>query len=386
MDKIPLVDLGAQHAALKPELDQALADCLSRSSFIGGPDHAALAEEFAAFCGGGHAALCGNGTDALTLAILELLGPGDGDGEIVTVAHTFIATVEAIVQAGYRPVLVDVDPETRVMDPAAARAAVTPKTKAILPVHLYGRMVPMDAVMTLADEFGLKVIEDAAQAHGAKWQGKGPGQWGHAACFSFFPGKNLGCWGDGGAVFTRDPDLARRIRTLANHGRATKYSHDRLGVNSRLDGLQAAILRVKLRHLAGFNQARRDAAAIYDELLSGIPGLKTPGLDPEAEQVFHLYVVELDQAWMRDAVLAGLHERGVMAGVHYPQPLHLQPALAHLGMEPDDLPHTARLAGRILSLPIYPEITRAQIERCAEALAAAVKDVAGGVEGKVGAA
>ncbi|MDP6175922.1 MAG: DegT/DnrJ/EryC1/StrS family aminotransferase, partial [Rhodospirillales bacterium] len=260
MSRIPLVDLQAQYLAHKQEFDAAIAGCLARASFIGGHDHEAFAGEFADWCGGGHVALLGNGTQALEFVLRELFGPGDGVGKIITVSHSFIATGEAIVNAGYRPVFVDVDPRTCLMDVATLEAAIRPDTRAIVPVHLYGQMVEMDKVMSVARHHGLKVVEDAAQAHGAGWQGKHPGEWGDAACFSFYPGKNLGAWGDGGAVFTRDADLAARIARYADHGREDKYRHPWPGTNSRLDGIQAAVLRVKLRHLEAWNGARRDVA------------------------------------------------------------------------------------------------------------------------------
>ncbi|MHA1537505.1 MAG: DegT/DnrJ/EryC1/StrS family aminotransferase [Alphaproteobacteria bacterium] len=369
--KIPLVDLQAQYQAHKGELDAALAGCLGATSFIGGPDHSAFAREFADWCGGGHVALVGNGTDALVLALVELLGQGDGTGEVVTASHTFIATGEAITQAGYKPVFADIDPATYLMDLGAAEAAITPATRAILPVHIYGQMLAMDALMALAQRHGLKVIEDAAQAHGAGWQDARPGALSDAACFSFYPGKNLGAWGDAGAVFTRSADLAGRIAMRANHGRKDKYLHEFEGVSSRLDGLQAAILRVKLRHLDDWTKARRQVAGWYDELLADTPAIARPVVADDARHVYHLYVVQVEA---RDAVLKGLHDRGIGAGVHYPVPLHEQPAYAHLGLAPGDLPETARAARRILSLPIYPELSRAQAERVASALIEAVAE------------
>ncbi len=373
MTGIPLVDLKAQYRAHREEFDRAVAECAESARFIGGEEHQAFAAEFADYCGGGHVALCGNGTDALTLAILGLLGPGDGRAEIITVSHTFIATVEAIVSAGYRPRLVDIDPATYCMDPASLAAAVGKDTRAVVPVHLYGRMAPMDAIMEIAGKNGLSVIEDAAQAHGAAWKGKGPGQWGDAACFSFYPGKNLGAWGDGGAVFTGNSALAARVAMHADHGRSGKYRHEFLAVNSRLDGLQAAILRVKLRHLDDWTVARNRVAAWYGERLAGLPGVTIPAADArgDARHVYHLYVVRL-MGKDRDGVLEKLRRCGIGAGVHYPLPLHEQPALSHLGMAPGDLPHTHKAAGEIISLPMYPELTEDQVDRVAAALGKAV--------------
>lgn len=365
MAKIPLVDLHAQYIAYKEEFDQALAHCIETCSFIGGPDHQAFAEEFAEFCGGGYVALCGNGTDALVLACIELLGQGDGSGEIITVSHTFIATAEAITQTGYRPVFVDIEPETCLMDVSLVEAAITLETKAILPVHLYGQMVPMDRLMEIANRHHLPVIEDAAQAHGATWMEKGPGQWGDVACFSFYPGKNLGAWGDGGAVFTRHKDLAEHLRMRADHGRKLKYEHEFEGVNSRLDGLQAAILRVKLRYLAEWNTARRQAASWYDELLRAVGTIQQPITRAEAEHVFHLYVVQTDQ---RDRKLEALRQAGIGAGIHYPIPLHEQPAYQYLKMAPESLPVTHEVAQRVLSLPIFPEITHEQVHTVVDTL------------------
>ncbi len=373
MARIALVDLKAQYRAHEVELDAALTRCLEATSFVGGPDHQAFAEEFAAFCGGGYGALCGSGTDALWLAIVQLLGPGSGREEIITVSHTFFATSEAISLAGYRPVFVDVDPRTALMDVSIVERAITPRTRAILPVHLYGQMVPMDALMALAQARDLIVIEDAAQAHGASWMGKGPGQWGHAACFSFYPGKNLGAWGDAGAVFSRDESLIKNIRMHADHGRVSKYAHEFEGTNSRLDGLQAAILRVKLRHLNDWNAARRRAAERYDDLFAHVPAVTPIARDDRGEHVHHLYVVEVPD---RDAILKKLNDADIGAGVHYPIPLHRQPAYSHLALTDNDLPVTDRLAGRILSLPLYPEITEEQIDYVGKTLVGAVTALA----------
>ena len=364
-EKIPLVDLGAQYRACQGELDAALARVVASSAFIGGEEHAAFAEELAAWCGGGHVALVGNGTDALTLALIERLGRGDGSGEIVTTSHTFIASAEAIVNAGYRPVLADIEADTCLLSPEAIEAAITSTTVALMPVHLYGQMVDMKAVRATADRHSLAVIEDAAQAHGASFDGIKPGALSDAACFSFYPGKNLGAWGDGGAVFTRDEGLAARIAHRANHGRSSKYLHDLQGENSRLDGLQAAILRVKLRHLDKWNAARREAAGWYDELLANQPGIRLPVTAPGADHVFHLYVIQLDD---RDRIREGLNAQGIGAGIHYPVPVHEQPAFANLGYAPNDLPESSRAAKRVLSLPLFPEITRPQVERVCETL------------------
>jgi dTDP-4-amino-4,6-dideoxygalactose transaminase len=362
---IPLVDLKAQYERYRPEFEEAVRKSLCESSFIGGHDHDAFANEFAAWCGGGFVALVGNGTDALTLAITEILGPGEGKGEIVTSSHSFVATAEAIINAGYRPVFADIESKTCLLDISIVESAITANTRALLPVHLYGQMVNMRALREIADRYGLVIIEDAAQAHGATFDGLSPGELSEAACFSFYPGKNLGAWGDGGAVFSKNADLAGRIRRRANHGRSGKYLHEILGVNSRLDTLQAAILRVKLRYLAEWNATRRNVARWYDDLLADESRLGLPVTDPRAEHVFHLYVVQLDD---RDRVRQRLNAAGIGTGLHYPIPVHQQPAFAQLGYTSEDLHCTHRSAGRVLSLPIYPEITHEQVKQVAAGL------------------
>jgi dTDP-4-amino-4,6-dideoxygalactose transaminase len=369
-EPIPLVDLRASYERHRAELDDAVRWVLADSSFIGGAEHEKFAEEFAAWCGGGHVALVGNGTDALTFAILETLGPGDGRSEIITTSHTFIATAEAIANAGYRPVFAEIDAATCLLSPEAVERAITPRSRAVIPVHLYGQMIDVARFHAITERHGLKLIEDAAQAHGARFGGMRPGEQSAAACFSFYPGKNLGAWGDGGAVFTKDADLAARIARRANHGRRDKYVHETVGSNSRLDTLQAAILRVKLRHLDAWNAARRDVASLYDGLLKGQEGIRKVTSAAGAHHVYHLYVVQVED---RDRVRSALAAAGIGAGVHYPLPLHEQPAFAYLGYAADALPATSRAAKRVLSLPIYPEITPAQIERVASALVAAVK-------------
>lgn len=365
---IPLVDLHAQHSGLRREILQAISHCIDSSALVGGPHCSAFADEFADFCGGGHVALCGSGTDALYLAIRVLIGSGDGSSEIITVANTFCATAEAIVNAGYRPVFVDVDPATLLMDVHRLTSAISPRTKAIVPVHLYGQMVDMRSLTEVARARDIPVIEDAAQAHGATWEGQGPGQWSEAACFSFYVSKNLGALGEGGAVFSRDRALTDRITRIANHGATSKYVHEDVGVNSRLDGLQAAVLRVKLRHLPEWNERRRELAARYDRLLGRIAWIEPPHVSPGAEHVFHLYVVQVPD---RDAILRYLQAAGVQAGVHYPIPLHEQNAYRAFRPAQDGLPVTTAAASRILSLPIYPEMTDQQVEAVCETLEAA---------------
>lgn len=364
---IPLVDLRAQYLTLRNEIDTAIRKVIDRTAFIGGEEVVRFEEEFAAYCSAGssapvHCAGCGNGTDALYLALRALgIGPGD---EVVTVAHTFIATAEAISLTGARPVLVDVRDSTLLMDPEALEAAITPRTAAVVPVHLYGQPCEMDRIVEIAQKHCIKVVEDAAQAHGARWTGDRVGVAGDAATFSFFPGKNLGAYGDAGGVVSRDAELIRKIRMLANHGRSEKYTHQFEGVNSRLDSLQAAILRVKLAHLDEWNNARRSIADYYLQALRNTP-LRLPVILPEAESVWHLFVA---RSTSRDRLREQLKAKGIATGVHYPLPLHLQPAYDYLEMAPGSLPVTERAALEVFSLPIYPEMTDTQVEEVARAV------------------
>ena len=369
---IPLVDLSAQHMAHKAEFEAAVTRCLDASSFIGGPDYNAFADEFATFCGCGHVALCGSGTDALYLSIVECMGKGDGTGEIITTSLTFAATSEAILRAGYRPVFADIDPDTYLITADTIEKMRTSQTRGIVPVHLYGQMAPMDEIMNLAATYGLIVIEDAAQAHGAAWKGKGPGQWGHAACFSFFPGKNLGAWGDAGAVFTKDQTLAERIKVRSDHGRKEKYLHEQSGISSRMDGIQAAVLRVKLRYLSRWNHQRQNIAQRYNLLLGENPNLNLPICMSDAIHVYHLYVIQMD---CRDTILERLQQAGIKAGVHYPVPLHEQPVYSHLGYTPKDLPVAHEVTRRIVSLPIYPYMLQEAVVRVAQALNRIISDL-----------
>ena len=369
--KIPLVDLQAQYRSLKGDIDAALAGAVERGNFILGPEVAAFEEAFARFVGARHCVGVASGTDALSLA-LRALGVGPGD-KVLLPANTFIATALAVSYAGATPVLGDVDPLSCTLDVGKARRALPAGLKAVMPVHLYGQPADMDAVRDLARAKGLLVIEDAAQAHGAAHASGRCGTLGQAAGFSFYPGKNLGAYGDGGAVCTDDDDLAERLRLLRNWGSAVKYHHPIQGFNSRLDTLQAAVLSVKLRHLAEGNERRRRAAAWYREALEPLAAeVELPREAPwTAEHVYHLYVVRLKHA-DRDAVLKRLHAAGIGAGVHYPVPVHLQGAYADLGHGPGNFPVTEDLARRILSLPLYPELTRQQVGAVARALAEAV--------------
>jgi len=359
---IPLVDLKAQNESIREELQAAMSEVIETSSFIMGPQINDFETDFAAFCGSRFAVGCSSGTSAIYLA-LAALGIGQGD-EVITIPHTFIATVEAISLCGARPVFVDIDPETYTMDPALLEAAVTPRTKAVIPVHLYGHPTDMDPVMEIARRHGLKVIEDCAQCHGAEYKGRKVGTIGDIACFSFFPAKNLGAFGDAGAVITDDEALARSVRLQRNHGREGKYEHEMVGFNERMDTLQAAILRVKLRYLARWNEARRRNAAIYNDALRGT----CVGLPVErdwARHVYHLYVVRHPD---RDGLQAHLKAAGVATGKHYPLPLHLQPAYSFLGYGKGDFPATEKAADEILSLPMYPELAEEQIGVVAQAV------------------
>lgn len=351
---IPLVDLKAQYAVIRPEVDAAMQRVLDTTAFILGPDVRAFEDAFARYT---HAEFCialSSGTAALELA-LRALDVGAGD-EVVTVAHTFIATAEAISAAGATPVLVEIDARTYTMDPAALEAAITPRTRAIMPVHLYGQPADMDAIGAIARRHGIPIVEDAAQAHGALWNGRMVGTLGDVGCFSYYPGKNLGAYGDAGSATTNNPDLAQTIRLLRNHGRTEKYLHERIGFGERMDTLQAAVLNAKLPHLAAWTQARQRLAARYTLLLQDTE-LCLPWVHDLAEPVWHLYVVRTTR---RDALQLHLRAHGIETGVHYPIPLHLQPAYAGLGKRPGSLPVTEAVASECLSLPIYPEMSEAQ--------------------------
>ncbi|MER2599779.1 MAG: DegT/DnrJ/EryC1/StrS family aminotransferase [Caldilineales bacterium] len=362
MPTIPLVDLHAQYSALKPEIDAAIARVIANTSFIMGPEVRAFEEAFAAFCGNRLAVGVSSGTAAIELTLRALgIGPGD---EVITTPFTFIASAEAISATGATPVFADVLPDTLNINPAAVAAALTPRTRALLPVHLYGQPAAMPALAELAQRHGVALIEDAAQAHGGEIAGQRVGTLGHAACFSFYPGKNLGAYGDGGAVTTNDEALAERLRKLRDHGRASKYVHDEVGYGHRLDALQAAILAAKLPHLDAANAARRRLAARYDELLSATD-LVLPVTVPDTVPVYHLYVVRTPR---RDALLAGLRAAGIEAGIHYPLPLHLQPAYAGLSYAAGAFPVAEAAAQQVLSLPLFPEMSQPQQDRVVSAL------------------
>jgi dTDP-4-amino-4,6-dideoxygalactose transaminase len=362
---VPMVDLKAQYARIRGEVDAALARVAAGGQFIGGEECRLFEEEFARYCGAAHACGVANGTDALTLS-MKAFGVGPGD-EVVTVANTFIATGEAIFLNGARPVFVDVDPATFTMDPSALARAITVRTKLIVPVHLYGHPADMPAIMDVAARHGLPVLEDAAQAHGAEVGGKRAGVLAHAATFSFYPGKNLGAWGDAGMVTSDDAGFIARVRRLANHGGgANKYDNVVVGTNSRLDTLQAAVLRVKLRHLDGWNGERRERVQAYTRALEGTNGIVVPRERAACRSAWHLYTV---RATDRDRLQARLRSEGIATAVHYPRPIHLQPAMAPAGGKPGDLPISERLSGEVLSLPLYPELPLETVERIAALVA-----------------
>ena len=362
---IPYADLRSQYRAIKSEIDDAVLRVLDSTQFILGDEVVAFEREFAAYCGTTDAIGVNSGTSALHLALLAAgVGPGD---EVITVPFTFVATAAAIVYAGATPVFVDIDPETFTMAPGDIDRVITPRTKAIMPVHLYGQAADMDPILDIARRRGLIVIEDAAQAHGATYKGRRCGSIGAMAAFSFYPGKNLGAYGEGGAVVTSDPALATKIRVMRSWGEERRYEHSVKGFNYRMDGIQGAILRVKLRHLEAWTEARRARAADYARAFAG-SGVGTPVARPDCRHVYHVYAVRLSQ---RDSTRAALQASGIQTGVHYPIPIHLQPAHADLGYRPGDFPVSEEAASQVLSLPMFPELTVEQVEQVAAAVLAA---------------
>jgi dTDP-4-amino-4,6-dideoxygalactose transaminase len=363
---VPMVDLRAQYARIRGEVDAALARVLESAQFVKGQDCGLFEREFAAYCGAAEACGVANGTDALAVA-LRAYGVGPGD-EVVTVANTFIATGEAILLNGARPVFVDVDEQSFTMDPALLERAITPRTKLVLPVHLYGHPADMGPIVEIASRHGLPVLEDAAQAHGAELDGRRAGSLGHAACFSFYPGKNLGAFGDAGMVVSNDREFLARVRRIANHGGGEhKYDNVVLGTNSRLDTVQAAVLRVKLRHLDAWNRERRERVEAYDRALAGVPGLELPKERPGSRSAWHLYTI---RAADRDGLQARLRAEGIGTAIHYPRPIHLQPAMAPAGGRPGDLPVSEQLSREVLSLPLFPELPLETLARVADTVSA----------------
>lgn len=358
----------AHYLAHREEIDAAIRTALESGRYILGEEVAAFEMEFAAYLGVSHAVGCGSGTEALRLALGALgIGPGD---EVITVAHTAVATVAAIELAGATPVLVDIDPVHYTLDPARLEAAITPRTKAILPVHLYGQPADLATILAVARRYGLRVVEDCAQAHGACWDGRRVGVFGDAACFSFYPTKNLGALGDGGMVVTNDATIATEARLLREYGWAERYVSHRVGWNSRLDELQAAILRVKLRHLDRDNARRRAIADRYDRELRDL-GITLPARRPGATHVFHLYVIRHPQ---RDRLLDFCRQQGIAPGVHYPVPVHLQPAYRDRLAGAGSLPETERAAREVLSLPLYPELEEDAVTRVIATIRAFIRE------------
>ncbi len=361
MNTVPFLDLKAQYATLREEINHAIQEVLDSASFAGGPFVEKFEEEFARFCTCPQAVGVGNGTDALWLALLALgIKPGD---EVITVPNTFTATTEALSRCGARPVFVDIDEATYLIDPARIEAAITDKTKAILPVHLYGQMADMDAIMAIAGRHNLLVVEDASQAHGAEYKGRPAGSIGDAGCFSFYPGKNLGAYGEAGAVVTHNVDLAQRVRLLRDHGQPKKYVHSVMGWNCRMDGIQGAILSVKLKHLPAANAARRQHAEGYESLFAGHPEIIRPIAARHAKHVYHIYPIRTPE---RDGLIHYLDQMGISCGIHYPTPLHLQEAYQFLGQKKGSFPIAERCASEQVSLPMYPELTQQQLFRVAE--------------------
>jgi dTDP-3-amino-3,4,6-trideoxy-alpha-D-glucose transaminase len=369
MTPIPLIDLAADYRQAQHEIDETVGRVLAGGWYILGKETAAFEAEFAAYCGLAHAVGVGNGTDAILMALRALdIGPGD---EVITVAHTAVATVAAIELAGARPILVDVDPTTATLNPALVEAALTERTRAIMPVHLYGNPADLVSLLEIIDQSKIQnpkskihLIEDCAQAHGAHYRGRPVGSWGDVATFSFYPTKNLGAIGDGGAVVTNEAGIAERLRLLRQYGWRERYISDIPGHNTRLDELQAAILRIKLRYLEGWNETRRRLAAVYRELLADTP-LTLPIEQNGSRHVYHLYVVQTAE---RDALQAHLTSQGIGTGIHYPVPVHLQPAYVRLGYAAGSLPVTEQLAKEILSLPMHPHLSEGELEAISQAI------------------
>lgn len=386
-DRIPAMDLQAQHASLKDEFEATVGRVLASGRYVGGPEVEGLEREFATFCRVNHAVAVASGTDALRFTLIALgvgegaheasrrgrpvvasAGPGGLD-EVITSPFSFIATTEAISQASARPVFADIDPATFNLDPVRLEKVLTPRTRAIIPVHLYGQPADMEPILALARKRRLAVIEDACQAHGAAYDGRPAGSLGDAGCFSFYPTKNLGACGEGGMVTTGRAEVAERVRRLRDHGQSEKYRHAEEGYNGRLDALQAAILRVKLKRLAAWNERRRAIALRYRERLPGLKGLTLPAEARRARHVYHLFAVRVAD---RERVRGALRERGIETGVHYPIPLHLQPCYAWMGLKEGSFPEAERAAREVLTLPIYPELADAQVDRVCEALRSVV--------------
>jgi dTDP-4-amino-4,6-dideoxygalactose transaminase len=364
---IPFVDLKSQYESIKGEIDKAISTVILQTAFIGGPHVKNFEEAFAKFCNVKYCIGVGNGTDAIFIA-LRSLGIGKGD-EVITAANSFIATSEAITMTGAKAVFVDINPQTYNLDVRKIEEKITPRTKAIIPVHLYGQPADMDPILKIAKKYNLKVVEDAAQAHGATYNGHQIGSIGDIACFSFYPGKNLGAYGDGGAIVTNNDELALKARMIANHGRVDKYDHEIEGVNSRLDGLQAAILEVKLKHLPKWTEARRKNAYCYNKYLTGT-GLITPVEIENVIAVYHLYVVRVKKE-LRQKLQAHLQSKGISTGIHYPIALPNLKAYTYLNHTENDFPEASKASREIVSLPMFPELKENQIQHIIKS----IKDV-----------
>ncbi len=366
---VPFVDLAAQNKLLERELADAVHEVVTRVELVLGPAVERFERRLAEYCGAAHAVGLANGTVALQIALLAAgIEPGD---EVITTPHTWISTAAAVSHVGATPVFADVDPVTYTLDAAAAAAKITSKTRALLPVHLYGQLADVTALRQLADAHGLLLIEDAAQAHGALLHGRRAGSFGDVGCFSFYPAKNLGCWGEAGALVTADETIARRAQQLRNHGQTEKHHHVALGFNARMESIQAAVLNVKLPHLDDWNQRRREAAARYDRQLADVPGLVLPKARQAAAHVWHLYVLQLERA-DRVEFQRALAARDIATALHYPTPVPLQPCYAHLGCRPGDFPVAERIMSRCVSLPMFETIRDEQIDAVCNAVAAAV--------------
>ena len=363
--KVPLLDLKSQYETIQEETTEAINQVLAASAFAGGPFVEQFEDEFAKFCQCKYAVGVGSGTDALWVA-LRALGIGDGD-EVITAPNSFIATAEAISHCGATPVFVDIDEETFNLDPTKLEYAITRRTKAIIPVHLYGQMANMDPILKIAETYGLVVVEDAAQAHGAEYNGRPAGSVGNAGCFSFYPGKNLGAYGEAGAVVTNDAALAEKIRIFRDHGQSMKYHHAMVGWNSRMDGIQGAILSVKLKYLPAWNEARRANAQLYRNLLDGFDGVRLPVETAYNKHIYHIYAVRTKN---REQVIKRLAEKDIGCGIHYPVPIHLQKAYSFMGLGKGHFPVAEKCAEEQLSLPMYPELTEEQIQFVADELKA----------------
>ncbi|HSS97241.1 MAG TPA: DegT/DnrJ/EryC1/StrS family aminotransferase [Terriglobales bacterium] len=362
-NRVPFIDLSAHHEPIRDEVNKAISEVIDHGAFAGGPFVEKFEQEFAAYCGSKFAIGVGSGTEALWLALLAAgVGPGD---EVITVPNTFMATAEAITYCGARPVFVDVDECTYTLDAEKLEAALTPSTKAIIPVHLFGQPADLDPIFEFAAAHDLIVIEDAAQAHGARYKGKRAGTLARAGCFSFYPGKNLGAFGEAGAIVTNDDEVNERIRCLRDHGQVRKYHHNEIGWNCRMDGVQAAVLRVKLKYLDKCNASRRRHAAVYNQAFAQVDDIVTPKAANYAEHVYHIYAVRVQE---REHALWLLGKKGIQFGIHYPVPIHRQKAYAFLGYDIGSFPVAETLAHQLISLPMFPELARSQIDTVVYAL------------------